>query len=194
MRKSRSNRSLVLPDIDPSLALVQALRSENHRAMFRQKPELGVASAGTRSMGAGKAVAGIRTRTVTFLLVLLTLLLGVTSALAQVVTCRPLLSTKSVREVRPSHSQLLPWRWHATIMADTGFCTTRSGNFEMDFIRIKDDAPDLQFTQTFRWTPNQFDISMELSPGEAILEFRIGFIAPCVCREAGQFSSNARAK
>ena len=30
---------------------------------------------------------------------------------------------------------------------------------------------------------------MELMPGEAILEFRIGFIPPCVCRGIDQLSS-----
>lgn len=128
------------------------------------------------------------------LLILLVLLPGTTSALSQVVACKPLLSAKGVREVRPSSSHPLPWKWHAKIVADTSFCATRSGNFEMDFVRIKEYAPDLQFTQTFRWAQNQFDISMELSPDEAILEFRIGFIAPCVCRETGELSIDPRVK
>ena len=80
-----------------------------------------------------------------------------TSVLSQVVACRPLLSPKAVREVRPSSSQPLPWKWHATIIADTSFCATRSGNFEVDFVRIKEYSSDLQFTQRFRWTQDQFD-------------------------------------
>jgi hypothetical protein len=35
---------------------------------------------------------------------------------------------------------------------------------------------------------------MELSPDEAILDFRIGFIAPCACREIGELSSDPRVK
>jgi hypothetical protein len=128
------------------------------------------------------------------LMILLFLLPGSTSALSQVLACRPLLSTKVVQEVRPSSSLPVPWRWHATVVADTSFCATRSGNFEMDFVRIKEYSPDLQFTQTFRWTQDQFDISMELSPDEAILEFRIGFVAPCVCREVGELSNDPRVK
>src|SRR5262249_13912878 len=150
-------------------ALVQALRSEeNHRAMFRhamfsEERESDISSSATYSMVTGKTVPAIRSSAFTSLSVVLMLLLGITGASAQVVTCRPLLSTKAVRDVRPSILQLQMSRWSATIVADTSFCATKSGNFEMDFIRIKDNAPDLQFTQTFRWAPKQFDISMELS-------------------------------
>src|SRR5262249_14287398 len=112
-------------------------------------------------------------------------------ALSQV-ACKPLLSIKSMREVRVLSLQALPWRWSATITADTRFCATRSGRFEVDFVRIKENSPDLQFTQNFRWSQTQFDVSIELSPDEAIGEFRIGFIAPCVCREINQLSTDSR--
>jgi hypothetical protein len=195
MRKSWSNRSFILPDIDPSVAVVQALHSEaKHRAVFRQEREIDVPSAATPSNGARRIVTAIRGRTLTPVAVIFMLLLGMTSAWSQAVTCKPLLSATVVREVRPAFPQVRPWRWYATIAADARFCTTRSGNFEMDFVRVKDDAPDLQFSQAFRWTPGPFEISMELGPGEAILESRIGFIAPCACRQPGQFSVNARTK
>jgi hypothetical protein len=192
MREGWSNRGL--PDIDPSVALVQAMRNEqrNH-ATFWQRREI-ASSIAARSTGVGKAAAGTRGRTSVSLLVLLSLLLGATSAFSQVVVCKPLLLTKAVREVRPSSPQALPWKWQATIVADTSFCATRSGNFEMDFVRIKEYSPDLQFTQTFRWSQKQFDVSMELSVDEAILEFRIGFIAPCVCRETSELLIEPREK
>ena len=41
----------------------------------------------------------------------------------------------------------------------------------------------MQFTEKVRWTSGQFDVSMELAADESILDYRIGFIAPCVCRE-----------
>jgi len=97
------------------------------------------------------------------------------------VACKPFLSIKSVRELRSSY--LLPWSWNATIIVDGSYCASQSGNFEVDFVRIKENSPDLQFTQTFRWAPSRFDVVMELSSDEAILEFRIGFIAPCACRQ-----------
>ncbi len=127
-------------------------------------------------------------RIVTLFLILPVILLDMSSALSQVLACRAFLSTTAVQEVRPVSTQPLPWKWHATIAVDSTFCATRSGSFEIDFVRMKENSPDLQFTQRFRWTQNPFDISMELSPDEAIREFRIGFIAPCFCREPGELS------
>ncbi len=107
---------------------------------------------------------------------------GATGAPAAM-ACRPTLSVKNVREIRLSPMPTVPWIWRATIAADTSFCATRSGSFEIDFIRIKEQTPDLQFTEKFRWQAGQFDVAIELAPDESILEFRIGFVAPCVCRE-----------
>jgi hypothetical protein len=103
------------------------------------------------------------------------------------------LSINSVREVR-AFTPTLQWKWNATLNANTDHCATRSGNFEVDFVRIKENSPDLQFTQKFPWNQGQFDISMELTSDEAILDFRIGFIAPCVCREIDQLSVDYRPK
>jgi hypothetical protein len=105
-----------------------------------------------------------------------------TSALATV-TCKPILSVRNVRELRSAERQVQPWTWKATIVADPSFCATRSGNFEIDFIRIKEYSPDVQFTETVRWSSGQFDVSVELAADESILDYRIGFIAPCVCRD-----------
>ena len=41
----------------------------------------------------------------------------------------------------------------------------------------------MQFTEKYRWAPGQFDVAVELTMDEAIHNHRIGFIAPCVCRE-----------
>jgi len=106
-----------------------------------------------------------------------------TSALSQVLACRPFLSTKAVREIQPVSPQPLV-EVACNNRRRFQLCATRLGNFEIDFVRLKENSSDLQFTQTFRWTENPFDISIELSPDEAILEFRIGLIAPCVCRDS----------
>jgi hypothetical protein len=117
------------------------------------------------------------------------LLTGEAGTSAQV-ACKPLLSVKPVQDTRTSLLLASPSRWSATIAADTSFCATRFGRFEIDFVRIKEDAPDLQFTQVFHWSQDTVDVSMDLTPGEAILEYRIGFIAPCVCRGIDQLSSS----
>jgi len=133
---------------------------------------------------------GLRGRTrpaITLLVTLSILLFEAASARAQVV-CKPLLSLKSVRDVRPVSMPALPWRWHATIVTDARHCATQSGIFEIDFVRIKENSPDIQFTEKLRWQPDAFEVSMELTSDEAILDFRIGFIAPCVCRPVAELS------
>lgn len=99
------------------------------------------------------------------------------------IACKPLLTFRNVREVRGPSSPLVPWTWQATIVADVRFCATRSGGFEIDFVRIKEYSPDLQFTERLPWHAGQFDVAFELTSDESILEYRIGFVAPCVCRQ-----------
>ena len=73
--------------------------------------------------------------------------------------------------------------WTASIAVDRSYCAAASGAFEIDFIRIKEYAPDMQFTEKFRWAAGQFDVSIELAADESVLDYRVGFIAPCVCRD-----------
>jgi hypothetical protein len=151
-----------LPDVDPSIALAQTIRPPRPNERF----------SGNR----------MQVRVVAGLLTFLFLLQGLASSPAQV-ACKPFLSVKNPHDGQASAEPIIPGRWRTTIVADPRYCATRSGNFEIDFVRSKDDSPDLQFTERFRWVQSQFDVSMELTPGEAILEFRIGFISPCACRE-----------
>ena len=99
------------------------------------------------------------------------------------ISCRPLLSITNVREIRASLMAPAPWSWRASVVVDARFCATRYGNFEIDFIRIKEYAPDMQFTERFRWNSTQLDVPIDLVADEAIIGYRIGFVAPCVCRE-----------
>jgi hypothetical protein len=105
-----------------------------------------------------------------------------TNALAAI-TCKPLLSIKNVRELRTAERPVQSWTWKATIVADASYCATKSGNFEIDLIRIKEYSPDMQITEKYRWNPGQFEVSIELAGDEAIEDYRIGFISPCVCKE-----------
>jgi len=98
------------------------------------------------------------------------------------IACKPILSIKNVRELRTAGRPVLPWTWKATVVADTSYCATKSGNFEIDVIRIKEYSADLQFTEKLRWSSGQFDVSFELAADESIHDYRIGFIAPCPCR------------
>jgi hypothetical protein len=134
-------------------------------------------------------IRNIPRRSLTVLLALVFLSLNTASAWSQV-ACKPLLSIKTVREVRASYAPASPWQWSALLVADARHCATRSGAFEIDFVRIKENSPDLQFTEKFRWRHDEFSVSMELTSDEAVPEFRIGFIAPCVCRPIAQLVSD----
>lgn len=105
-----------------------------------------------------------------------------TDALAAI-TCKPVLSIKNVRELRSAGRPVEPWTWKATIVADARYCATKSGNFEIDVVLLIYAGADMQFTEKYRWTAGQFDVSIELGSDEAIEDYRVGFIAPCVCRE-----------
>ena len=96
-------------------------------------------------------------------------------------SCKPMLSILEARAFRVSPIQ--PYTWKATVLADAHFCATTSGMFEIDFVRAAEVGPDLQMTEAFRWRAGQFKIELELGADEWVLEHRIGFIAPCVCRD-----------
>jgi len=96
-------------------------------------------------------------------------------------SCKPVLSILHVQEDRVSPIQ--PYKWKATVLADARYCATKSGVFEIDFVRSAELGPDLQMTEAFRWQAGQFTVELELWPDEWVLKHRIGFIAPCVCRE-----------
>ena len=113
---------------------------------------------------------------------LLACLIAWPAASPAAVACKPLLTIKTVREVRASKPPLQPWVWTATMVADSVHCANVRGAFEIDFIRTKEDAPDLQFTEAFQWTSGQFDVAIELALDEAVHDYRIGFVAPCMCR------------
>jgi len=96
-------------------------------------------------------------------------------------SCKPILSIRDIREIRSS--ELLPYAWTAAVLADVRHCATYSGIFEVDFVRTKEFGPDVQFTEKFQWKAGQFEISVEFWADEGVLDHRIGFVAPCVCRE-----------
>jgi hypothetical protein len=96
------------------------------------------------------------------------------------VTCRPIITLKTV-QTTALHDMKRDWT--AILDVNVFFCATSFGRFEMDFIREKENAPDMQFTERFEWRPGETTISIELAQDESIAAYRIGFIAPCVCRE-----------
>jgi hypothetical protein len=104
---------------------------------------------------------------------------GATQAAAQAI-CKPALA---VKDVQFSPVQSLQRTWTAFLEVDASSCAGGSGQFDVDFIRIKEYAPDLPFTEQFTWHPGRIEISLQLWADEAVLGYSIGHVAPCTCRD-----------
>ena len=72
--------------------------------------------------------------------------------------------------------------WVAHIAVEASRCAVTSGRFDIDFIRLKEDAPDLGFSESYTWTPGQIDSTTIFAADEAVLEYSIK-PASCPCRE-----------
>jgi len=93
--------------------------------------------------------------------------------------CRPTLIVKGV-----TFSAAHQWRrtWAARIAADASRCATTSGHFDIDFTRLREDAPDLRFSERFTWTAGEFDATAVFAADEAVLDYSVR-VAPCACRK-----------
>jgi hypothetical protein len=96
------------------------------------------------------------------------------------VACKPIITVKTVQMSAVQEMQRV---WTAVLVVDSARCATSFGRFEIDFMREKEYAPDMQFTEQFDWKPGEIKVSLDLWWDEVVADYRIGFIAPCVCRE-----------
>lgn len=93
-------------------------------------------------------------------------------------TCKPSLV---VQKVALSEVERMHRTWTAHILVDATRCATASGPFTIVFIRLKDNAPDLQFSEPFTWAPGAVEVSTDVAADEAMLRYSIS-VAPCPCR------------
>ena len=103
---------------------------------------------------------------------------GTAPVMAQ--TCKPALAIKETRFSQPQHRQRT---WTAALAVDAAHCATASGSFEITFIRLKENAPDLLFSEKFTWSPGPLEVSLDFWWDEAVLEQWIEDVAPCGCAE-----------
>ena len=75
--------------------------------------------------------------------------------------------------------------WTARIAVDASPCATTSGRFFIRFVRLKEVGPDLPFSEAFTWRPGVIDVSTVFAADEAVLDYSIGYVRPCACREIG---------
>lgn len=98
--------------------------------------------------------------------------------------CKPQLSFKEVRSSEPRN---LEWKWAAVLDVDASACATTFGRFEINFLREKEDAPELEFSERFTWQTGelrtaQIEVSIDFWIDEAVYEYSVGYVAPCGCR------------
>jgi len=106
-------------------------------------------------------------------------LLGATQAIAGNL-CKPVLS---LRDVRISEAREMHRTWTGILTADASPCSTASGQFDVQFTRLKETAPDLQFMERFTWVSGQSEVSLDFWWDEWLEDNRIISVAPCPCRE-----------
>ncbi len=98
--------------------------------------------------------------------------------------CRPRLT---VKDVRLSGLRNLQRTWTAMLNVDASRCTAYSGRFEIHFVREKENAPELEFSESFTWQTGelgtgQTEASIGLWIDEAVHDYRV-YAAPCACRD-----------
>ena len=94
--------------------------------------------------------------------------------------CRPALSLE-----RSAHFDMLNQqrRWTGVVAVDAARCAATAGAFAIEFVRDKENAPVVAFTEHFTWRPGRTEVTVELWRDEWIDANRIVDVAPCACRE-----------
>jgi uncharacterized protein YjiS (DUF1127 family) len=112
------------------------------------------------------------------LLVSLLVASGATRAVSQEI-CKPRLSAKAA-----GHSDVVNFqrKWTAGFAVDASRCSTTTGSFDIEFVRLKEVGPDLAFTERFAWTADKVDVSLDLTWDEWVDAYRVRDVAPCPCR------------
>ena len=73
--------------------------------------------------------------------------------------------------------------WSATLAVDASRCATTSGSFEILFTRLKENAPEIEFSEQFTWKPGSFEVSVNFWADEAVEGYWLHSIAACPCRD-----------
>jgi hypothetical protein len=97
--------------------------------------------------------------------------------------CRPALAINEAL-LSPIERPNLQRKWSAIVTADTSECAVNSGGFfDIVFTRLSENAPDLDFRQRFVWSPFSMKVTMDFAADEAVGQYRIENITPCICRD-----------
>jgi hypothetical protein len=93
--------------------------------------------------------------------------------------CTPDVAFKEVRFSHHASHRL----WTGIFAVDASQCARSTGRFELSLVRQKETAPDLRFVEHATWHWGQAEVAVELAIDEAISDYGIRNIAPCICRD-----------
>jgi hypothetical protein len=96
--------------------------------------------------------------------------------------CKPVLAFQNVR-FSPMQPETMERTWSATLSVDASRCATTAGRFEILFSRLKENAPEIDFTEAFTWQPVSVQVSVNFWADEAVEAYWLHNIAACPCRE-----------
>jgi hypothetical protein len=126
----------------------------------------------------------MRTAFVPALTAVLLILMGVTESWSQPM-CRPTLAFTEPHYA-PMKLPQLERTWTVAFTADASPCAAQSGTFSILFAVWKENAPDIDYVETFRWVPDLNVISKEFWVDEAVGAYKVTDIAPCPCASSKQ--------
>jgi len=92
--------------------------------------------------------------------------------------CKPTLALKDVQLSAITDQQR---EWTATLAVDHSSCVSSAGSFRLGILRVKENAPDLEFVEQVTWELQPKQISVLFWEDEAPLSYWID-AAPCACR------------
>ena len=84
-----------------------------------------------------------------------------------------------------AHSEVVDQRrrWTGVFAVDASRCATQAGAFDIEFLRLKENAPDESFIETFAWTPGRTEATLEIASDEWLADHRLGRVLPCRCAQ-----------
>jgi uncharacterized protein YjiS (DUF1127 family) len=104
-----------------------------------------------------------------------------TEAMAQSF-CRPRLAISDV-QFSPMQPPTLQRKWTAIVSVDASRCAENAhGTFEIGFSRLKENAPEIDFHESFGWQSPSVKVDVDFWADEAVEAYWLRNIAACPCR------------
>ena len=97
--------------------------------------------------------------------------------------CRPTLAFTEAHYA-PMKLPKLERTWTASFTVDASPCAAQSGTFSILFTVWKENAPDIEFVEAFRWAPNLNVITKEFWIDEEVGAFKVNDITGCTCSKS----------